>query len=386
MIAYNTLWVSNLFNRQQAQQAFEQECLDKEELDNINTRYPAPFYSPNLFIRIGLFILTTVILLFSFGLLALLFLQSIDDAIGGLTIFFALLCYVALEYMVQSKKHFQSGVDDALLWIFACSLLGGISYLVKAGNLANCILICIISLYCSLRFADRLMSVVLYVSFLGIFFFSCIHLGAAAKAFVPFVIMAISALIYLLISKAKGLKTNQLYAGCLLVISISALISFYISGNYYVVRELSNAMFNLNLAENESIPFAWLFWLFTVAIPCLYIIRGIQKKEIIFIRVGLILMACIVFTVRYYYSIAPPEVIMAAGGIVLMLVSYGLSRYLKTPRYGFTNLEIASTDTPGKLQIESILVTQTFTGQPAPADGTKFGGGGFGGGGASGEF
>ncbi|MEP7144670.1 MAG: hypothetical protein ABI707_17440 [Ferruginibacter sp.] len=386
MIAYNPLWLNNLLIREQAGQAFHQGSLDKEERDNINNKYQTYFYSPNFFIRIGLFILTTIILLFSFGLFALLFLSSIDKAISGLAIFFAIVSYAALEYMIQSKNHFQSGVDDALLWISACSLLGGISYLTGAGGLANCVIVFVISLYSCLRFGDRVMSVVWFISLLGIFFFACTKTGTAAKAFVPFVLMAVSIAIYFLVKIIKRQTINQLYSGCLQIISISALISFYFSGNYYIVRELSNAMFNLNLAENAPITLGWFFWLFTVVIPCFYLTRGIQKKDIVLIRIGLLLIAAIIFTVRYYYSIASIEVVMTAGGITLVVISYGLTRYLKVPKFGFTSVEIDSSGAKEKLVIESILLAQTFTGESAPSAANKFGGGSFGGGGASGDF
>ncbi|MEP7107604.1 MAG: hypothetical protein ABI760_06465 [Ferruginibacter sp.] len=386
MIAYNSLWLGNLFNREMAAEAFHQGCLDKEEWDIINNKYPVHFYSPNNFIRIGLFILTTIILLFSFGLILLLFLDSIDNVIGGLAILFAFICYGVLEYMVQSKKHFQSGVDDALLWISACSLFGGFSNLTNAGDLANCLIIFMISLYCSLRFADRVMSALLNISLLGIFFFTLEKSGTAARSFVPFVIMAVSAIVYLIVKRTKRTNINRLYSRCLQIISITALLSFYFSGNYYTVREVSNTMFNLNLAENESIRLGWLFWLFTVLIPCFYIFRGIQERDIVLIRVGLLLTAAIIFTVKYYYSVASIELIMTTGGILLMIVAYGLNRYLETPKYGFSNRETGPADATEKLQAESILLAQTFTSQQAPGAGAQFGGGSFGGGGASGEF
>ncbi|MEO7530449.1 MAG: hypothetical protein ABIS69_03525, partial [Sediminibacterium sp.] len=135
MLVYNPLWFKNLVIRQQVDEAFDQDCLEKEEWNNINNHYPSSFYSPNFFIRIGLFILTTVIVLFSFGLFSLLFLSSIEHAVGGIAVFFGLVAYVALEYLVQNKKHLQSGADDALLWIFACCLFGGISYMSNAGEI-----------------------------------------------------------------------------------------------------------------------------------------------------------------------------------------------------------------------------------------------------------
>ncbi len=386
MIAYNTLGLNNLFIQQQAAEAFHQNCLDKAEWDAINNQYPSPFYSPNFFISIGLFILTTVIVLFSFGLFSLLFLNSIEHAVGGIAVFYALVAYVALEYLVQTKKHLQSGTDDALLWISACCLFGGISYMSNAGDIANCIVIFVISLFCTLRFADRVMAAVSFIAFLGFFFFTGIKMGEEAKAFVPFVISAISLMTWFLAKRKIRVHKNLLYTNCLQVILFAALLFIYFPVNYFVVRELSNTMFNLNLAANDSIPFGWFFWLFTLVIPFVYIIRGIQKKDIMLIRVSLLLLAAIVFTVRYYYFIGSIEMMIAAGGIILILISYLLTRYLKKPKYGFTNLEINTAEAEGKLQLESLLQLQTFGGNARGTEGTGFGGGSFGGGGASGEF
>ena len=386
MIAYNTVWLNNLFIRQQAAESFNQNCLDHAERDAINNQYPSPFYSPNFFIRIGLFILTTVIVLFSFGLFSLLFLNSIEHAVGGIAVFFAFVAYVALEYLVQTKKHLQSGADDALLWISACCLFGGISYISNAGDIANCIIIFIISLFCSLRFADMVMAAVSFIALLGIFFFTGIKMGELAKALVPFVISAISIFTWFLIKRKMRSDINLLYTNCLQVILFAALLFIYFPMNYFVVRELSSTMFNLNLSANDSIPFGWFFWLFTIMVPFVYIIRGIQQKDIMLIRVSLLLVAAIVFTVRYYYFIGSIEMMMAAGGIILILISYLLTRYLKTPKYGFTNLEIDTAEAKSELQLEALLQVQTLGGHARGTEGTGFGGGSFGGGGASGEF
>jgi len=384
MIAYNIEGLKHLLIRQQASDAFDQQLLEKPELDDINKKYPSFFYTPNFFIRIGLFLLTVIILLFSFGLFTLLFLNSIENTIGGLAIFFGLVSYGGLEYMVQTKKHLQSGVDDALMWIAAGSFFGGISFLFNAGGLANSFLVCIIAGYCSLRFADRLMTVVCYVALLGVLFFACVRMGPVAKAVVPFVIMVIALIVYFLAKKIGRMRTNLLYYNCLQLLTVAALLSFYFAGNYYVVRELSAAMFNLGLADNTPIPMGWLFWMFTTIIPLVYILLGIQQKDILLIRVGLVLVAAIVFTTRYYYAFASIEPLMTICGACLILISYGLTKYLKTAKFGFTNAEIVGGEQEN-LQLEALLQAQTFT-TPTVADGTRFGGGSFGGGGSSGEF
>jgi hypothetical protein len=387
MIAYNQLWLHNLLIRKQSEKAYRENCITSLELDHIKNKYPVLFYSPNLFIRIGLFILTVVILFFSIGLIALLFASSFDKAVGVLAIFFGMLAYGLLEYMVRVKSHFRSGVEEALLWISAGAIFGGISYTTHAGSLANCLIVFVVSLYGSLRFGDWLMSVVLYLSLVGIAFFTCINLGPSAKAFVPFVVFAISMVVYQMIKRINPRRICLPYTGCKNAIAISALIGTYFSVNYLVVRELTVALFDVQLADNATIPFGWLFWAFTVIIPILYLLKGIQKKDLILIRVGLLLVAAIIFTIRYYYSIVNAEIIMTIVGFLLIGISYFLSRYLKVPKYGFTSQEKANDTEEGPSQLESLLQAETLTDQSiSPDDVAKFGGGSFGGAGASGQY
>ena len=386
MIAYSSSDMEHLFIREQAAEALDQHCIRQIEYETILARFPVNFYSPNLFIRIGLLILTIVILSFSFGIGILLFQNTSDTSLAGLAIFFSLVAYLALEFLIRGKQHFRSGVDDALLWGAAGFLFGGISYISNAGDLANCILIFIIALSAALRFADRLMSFAAYVALLGVVFFASIKLGPSVKTFLPFFIMVISALVYLLVKRLKSFTDNQLYHQCLNIISIAAMLGFYTGGNYFVVREFSNELFNLHLAPNDSIPFGWVFWVLTLSIPPIYLARGIQQKSSVKIRVGLLLIAITVFTIRYYHSILPIEICMSLGGIVLILIAYGLTRYLESPKNGFANFEIGSADALAKSQIESLVISSSINNQPIETGGTKFGGGNFGGGGSSGDF
>lgn len=386
MIAYNQLWLHNLLIRKEAEQAFRLNYITRVELDHITTKYSVLFFSPNLFIRIGLFMLTLVILFFSSGLIALLFFNSFEEGVGAIAIFFGMLVYGALEYMVQVKNHFRSGVEEALLWISAGAIFGGISYTIHAGSLANCLIVFVISLYGSLRFGDWLMSVVLYLSLIGIAFFTCFNLGPSAKAFAPFFVLAISIVVYQMINRIKPMKICLPYSNCKSAIAISALIGSYFSVNYFVVRELTVALFEVQLADNASIPLGWLFWVFTVTIPILYILRGIQKKDLILIRVGLVLVFAIILTVRYYYSIVNTEIIMTIGGMNLIGISYFLTKYLKVPRYGFTKQEQMSGAEEDSSHAESLLQAETLTKASISPDVFKFGGGSFGGGGASGQY
>lgn len=383
MIAYNREWLNNLYVRNEADEAFDKNFITKEEQQQIHEKYPVEFYSPNIFIRIGLFVLTIVILLFSLGLIILLLLSSNENAIGGVAIFFGCMGFLALEFMIRTKKHYQSGVDDALLWGAALCLFCGISLPNNFGEFANSIIIFIISGLAVLRYADKLMSVICYLSLMGILFYGFTGISDSMKTIIPFIIMATSLIVYFVALRAK--KDLLHYRNCLLMVEIAALICLYVAGNYYTVRELSNSMFDLNLEAGESIAFGWVFWIFTILIPVLYLAIGIRKKDAVLLRTGLILLAAIVFTVRYYHSLLPVEIIMTISGIVLLVLAYGLMKWLHKPVQGFTSREISSGNTMDKLQIESLLLAQTF--KPGAAiDTQKFGGGDFGGGGASGDY
>ncbi len=385
MIAYNSVSLANIEIKKQSEDLFDEGCISKEELAVIKKKYPVEFYSPNVFIAVGLLILTIIVLLFSFGVLALFFRTSDGNMFGMLAIIFSIPCFLALEYMIRAKKHYSSGVDEGLLWGGSMALCCGISLPHDLSGLANCIIICLISLLGVIRYADRLMAAVVYCSFLGILFYSCVELGTTGKAIAPFIIM-IAAIASYFIAITAGAKAKMVnYRNCFTIVEIISLISLYAAGNYFVVRELSNEMFNLHLQPADTIPFGWLFWIFTSIIPITYLVIGIKKKALILVRVGLLLLAAIVFTVRYYHSILPTEVLMTICGILLFAIAYALMKWLHAPVYGFTSRVLSSRNEWEKLQIESLILAETFKpGTDAPD--SIFGGGSFGGGGASGEF
>jgi hypothetical protein len=280
-------------------------------------------------------------------------------------------------------------MDDALLWL-------SMGFMVSAVNLfddsipflGQSIMIFVLSTYSMLRFGNALMGGLAFISLLSIVFYSIIPLGDIAKIIMPFLLMAISFLMYWLVSRNKKNNQFRYYTTCCTVIEILALLTLYAAGNYFVVRETSNSMFDLNLKEGEAIPGAWFFWIITVLLPIVYIVRGIRKKNVIVLRTGLLLVAGIVFNVRFYYHVAPLEVAMTIGGIVMILIAYGVTKYLSIPKHGITHAEANDPQLAGFLQVESLVVSKTFH-QTTPTETDKhfdFGGGSGGGGGSTGNY
>jgi hypothetical protein len=295
-----------------------------------------------------------------------------------------------LEYMVKIKKHYHSGVDDALIYQSTSILFGSILFLWADKDIIGIpsfLLLFIITGYVSIRFINMITSVIAYLAILGVLFCACTEIGGVAKVVVPFVIMGASAICYVLVKMLSKKTALRYYKNCLQIITVAALLTFYISGNYFVVRELSNTMFDLNLLPGQTIPFGWAFWIATGVIPFGYLFIGIKNKDVILIRVSLLLFATTIFTIRNYYAIAPIEIAMTAAGILLIAGCYALIRFLREPKYSFIYKELYSDNPIDKLQVESLLIAQSFSNQAIPpSGGTKFGGGDFGGGGATGEY
>jgi len=385
MQAYNYSDLYNNYVEAQASDALQTGCIQKESFVKIKEAYPVMLYTPNYFIRIALGLLTIVAVVFSGLLLWLISSASEESSIITLLVILAVFCYAVLEVFVQKKKYYNAGVDNilmAMILVFVISsflVTGNISWIIISG------ITMLITLYLCIRFADSFMGVVSYFSSFIFVFLIYVKFGNIARATAPLLMMIVSAVAYLLINKLSS-KTI-LYKFCCEAVILITLITFYASGNYFVVKELSNEMFSLNLALHDPIPLAWLFWSFTFLIPPAYFFYGIKHKNFLFIRTGLVLIAATIFTIKYYYTVLPVEIEMLIGGIVLIGVSYLLIKYLAMQRHGYSSANLF----PHKkemLNLEALIIAETFNEQPAaaPQNTGLYGGGSGGGGGATGEF
>lgn len=389
MLAYNSQTLDNLKIQEEAEKALRKNCITVPTYKAIEAAHPVNFYTPNPVIKIGLFILTVVIISFSLGLLSLMAMDMLrnEDGFAGLCIFAGLVCYGILEIFIREKKLFRAGVDDALLWgaiLLICSSMVIVGH-ISASTV--CLVVCIVTVLATLRFADMMIAGVAYLAFLGFIFTVAIKLGPVAKTIVPFLIMFISITVYIAAKKISAYHSSRHYKHCLTIVSVLSLLTLYLAGNYFVVREVSNEMFDLQLQDGQSIPGAIFFWIYTAVIPVVYLYLGIRKKDAVLLRTGMILLAAIVFTIRYYHSVLPLETAMVIGGLVLTVGAWALIRYLKEPKHGFTYAEPEDPSLADKLRLESLIIAQTYVPgtQPAGND-VQFGGGTGGGGGASGGY
>ncbi|HEY6902563.1 MAG TPA: hypothetical protein VI233_18020 [Puia sp.] len=384
MIAYNRQSLDNLDIQTQAREALDKKLILTEEYDRIRSARPYHFYRPNFFIRIGLFILTTIAASCCLGLLFLVGL--FNEAMGGAFIVYAVLTYGALELFIRNKKMYRAGVDDALLWIASICALSGIlsatGWDPSPTMLSTTILI--IALIGVLRYADHGMAILAYGAMLSLIFFRALALGDLARTFLPFLIIALSLGCYFLFTQLSQKQRLRHYHSCLNILRIAALLSLYGAGNYYIVRE-ANAYIS---GQPGPIALSWLWWTLTAIIPIIYIVKGLRKKDTLFLWTGMALITAVVFTIRYYYHLMPVEGLMIIAGTLLIAGVYAIHRYLRTPKHGFTSAAPDYSHPLADLPAEAIILAETFkeTGTPPQNTGIQFGGGTTGGGGAAGQY
>lgn len=388
MIAWPTTTLDNFDIQNEAAKAHRQGCISTETLEAVRAAHPAKLYTPHPITRVGLFILTTIVVTFTAGFLILVAITSdLMSVFRVMLVITSLLCIGALEFAISQKGSYRSGINEALLWSAVGLLCTGI-FLESHNTSEKTVALVVFGLTVlgTLRYADMVSSAVAYLSFLLLVFWQALYIPYGVQA-LPFLLMALSLAVYLIATKMEKRPALRHYADCLTLLRVLSLITLYMAGNYYVVRETTNSMFMLELKPGQGIPGGWIFWILTVIIPPLYIFLGVRKKDAVLLRTGIILIAMIVFTIRYYHSVMPLETAMVIGGLVLTGGAWALIRYLHTPKNGFT---YAASDEPGmadRLKVESLIIAQTFTPGARPADtGTNFGGGSGGGGGASGDF
>lgn len=373
--AYNQTWIENLYIQQQASQWKLKNLLTAEQETEVRNQFPEQFYRPGLFVKIGLFCFAVVACSFFVGFLSLFFYDTGSEVGFSTLSLICCACFIfCLEYLIKTKGLFHSGVDQALLYAAVTAALTPMFLLFDHAPLwIHCLVALAIIAPATLRYADLLGAIVIF----GLIFTLLADLmmkSPLGKALLPFGVMVLSALIYWLARKS----TDLYYRECRQVLEVLSLITFYLGGNYLIVRE-ANAMLNdLTLSIAPQISFAPVFYLFTCIIPLVYIATGAKKRDRLLFILGLLALAFSIYTFLHYFSpfTASQELVLAGG--VMLAASVALIRYLHVPRYGISDEQ----DRKRRFaNLEAVIVAQKLGATPE-GNRLEFGGGDFGGGGA----
>ena len=402
MIAYDPTLLRNSSIVKRSKQWFSKQLILPEQMNSILKNYNTGFYSPNPFIKIGLFVFTFIAICAAIGFYSLFFALIRIHYNNGFFIFscllFSAICVFLLEYFIKNKAVYRAGVDECLLYASLGFLFIAVGIIIgnRFGQLNNALLSCIIAIpiltAAIIRYADQVVTLVLAACLYLIVILLLLKLGAVAKFILPFALMIVSVPVYLLAIQQMQKGSLFFWKKCITVFECAGMIVFYLAGNYFVIREFSSAFFNINLNEGEDIPLAFIFYILTAIVPVLYVYYGLKKKDKTLLWVGLILIAAAVLTFKYYFILGHNEITITFAGMVLIIISYSCIKILKTPKYGITFEEEPDEENTLRSNAEALLIAQTYSGHHADAEQqsrTEFGGGGgggFGGAGSGGNF
>ncbi|MDB5202200.1 MAG: hypothetical protein JWQ27_1609 [Ferruginibacter sp.] len=376
MIAYRKDWLRNLAVNLEAKSALEKQLITEQERVAIGQQYPVGFYMPHYFIRLGLFFLTLLVICFLVALLGFFVFDLNESSLKTLAFVTALAAYISLEWVVKTKLHYASGIDDGLMWaaIFAFVIGGWAVFDLTDYNIA--LLAFFVCGFFALRFVDILVSLMAWAALASFFYFTLIKMGMADL--IPFILMGYAAVSYFLLRKFNIDRLSNYYYIPGKLLEYFSLFLFYASGNYFVVRELQQ------LISTDKTPiflYGNIFWALTFIVPLFYIFFGIRRRNRLFIHCGVLLIAAIVFTWRQYHYLMPLEICLTISGAILIAACWSLFHYLKLPKHGFSSRSAAGLPATDN---DALIVSETF--QPQEEITPRFGGGSFGGGGTTGSY
>jgi hypothetical protein len=398
MQAYNIDTIKNSLLKKKAAFWHANKLISNQQYATILNQYSSNFQTSNVFVKIGLFIFICFIALASLGIYSLLFssiMYSSDSSVGFWVFscfLYASACFVILEYFIKNKKIYNSGTDEALLYIGLTFLAIGIFMLIDSISFDSPLLFLSTVLpfitLAVIRYADRITTLALSFCVYVVLFLLIIKFGDVAKLIMPFALMLFSAIFYFQSKKYKYKSELFYWRSCLEVVEFLSLLVFYVACNYFVIRESSVAFFNMNLQPGENIPFAFVFYILTAIVPLAYTYFGLKQKDKTLLWSGLILVAASVLTFKYYFSLGHPEITLTVLGIILIVVAYYAINYFKAPKHGITFAELIDEDSFLKSNAEALIVLESLTQNSTqlPQEGIEFGGGQSGGAGSGGNY
>jgi uncharacterized membrane protein YgcG len=389
MIAFNISELKKLSIYIEAHNWYKSQIISEMQWRNIQKEYSSKLYHPPIWLRCLLFVATIIGINAGLGLVGSVFLSNGFDNDYVIRLFFGItgLGYLLFhEYVIiQSKRHYKSGVSEAFLFLGLIQTIVAI-YWNDDINFFLTLLVFSSGIFIAIRYLNLVGVIVSIFAFAYFIFNLLFQLGGITQTIIPFAFILIFGLLFIWSQVIQSSYHLPLFKDHFIVLDILLLILCYLGGNYFVVRELSLEMMGLHLAPEQDIPFAFVFYFLTVTVPLAYLGFGIKRKSILLIRTGILILFVSVITFKYYYSSGHPEISLTISGSIILLLAVWALNYLKTIRNGYTREPLLS-DKWSNLNAESILISSTMGGNSDLSDhSTEYGGGQFGGGGAGDQF
>tara|TARA_R110002126_G_scaffold106967_4_gene242185 strand:+ start:217 stop:1380 length:1164 start_codon:yes stop_codon:yes gene_type:complete len=387
MIVYDTSELQNLSLLKESKSLQKAGFIDQEQCEAIAKGLAVLKTHDNLLLRILFFILGAFLYSSICGFFTLLTIDSIDNNYVFLLFFFAIVGFTGAEVLSRSK-FYGHGLDDAFILGAQLTLAIAIGVATDGNELVIASIIAATALLSYLRYLHLSMALLFSMAVIAVLIYTVFELHESVHAFLPFIMMACAIGLFFTSKKIKDKLAKPFYYNGLLLTENCALILFYFSGNYLVVRELSIESLGQDVAIGSDIPFAYLFYAFTFVVPVGYLYFALIKKDQILLWIGLLSFCFSIYTIRFYYALMPIEIALTIGGALLFATTLFAIRQLKGKETGITFQADRFTETNAFISAEILITSQIGSIKPeltmeSPMD---FGGGDFSGGGSGGSF
>jgi hypothetical protein len=390
---YSYTLLENTFKYRQAKRLKEAGFLNQDQLKEIGLNHNILTHQKSFHIRACLFVVSVIAVAVFSGFLTVLTLAA-SRSIDVWKIYLLMSScfgFFILEYLVRDKK-FGEGVDDGFLAGAITMLLVFVGVIFNGNVFWPIYLVAIIAgVICCIRYVDSFSAFIACAGFTALIANGWMNMGAFGKMTLPFVMTATGGVIFWAYRQLQQKEIVSRYWDlCLKVIKTFSLLLFYLSGNYMIVRQGNEMLMHTEIAPGSDIPLAWIFYIFTIAVPVIYIYIGLKNKDRIFLRLGILALAFGIYSIKMYHHLLPTEWALMLAGAAAFAVAYFAIRKLRGKEEGLTYEPDRFTSQQDLLNAEAIMMAENFAIQPAPAlntdSGVQFGGGEFGGGGSGGAF
>ncbi|MBO9585141.1 MAG: hypothetical protein J7574_13350 [Flavobacterium sp.] len=388
MIAYDKKMLDNEALIDEAGTLYNGGFISKDQKKFIEKELPVLKSQNNILVRIGFFLLGSMLFSSICGAISIFGLQSEHTYFQICCYLFAIIGFIGTE-MLATQNYHNHGLDDAFILGALLNVGIAIAITTEGYEMIIALFVSIASLFIFLRYLHVLSMLVFCISTTAFLFYGMFEFGDIGKAILPFTAMIFAGVLYFLTKKAINRLTENYYYNGLLLANSFCLILFYLSCNYLVVRELSVALLGADIKPGTDIPFAFFFYAFTLIVPIYYLVQALKTKDRLMLWISFLAIAFSIYTIRFYHSVLPVEVALTLGGAILFAIAYFSIRKLKEKESGLTFKPDRISHSDAILNAEALVVASTFGMKPEvkpQASPMEFGGGGFSGGGSEGSF
>lgn len=382
MTAYPKEWLHRNWIIHEARHAQNTGVLPAKEVSQIKAAYPPVFYCPSIFTRIALFVLTYMASSAIMGFILLLSSSEGNNNIAAtLYLVLSALAILTAELFISKYHHYKSGVDTSLLWMAPAYLMIGLNMHFDLTFNTNALIILVASTIITIRYVNHAMTIVVLLSFFALLYNIIAKSGEGLRASMPFLFIASAAVIIILAAKMMQRPALRFHYNSLLIAQVTGIAILFLSANYYVVNQAEQYLFPLGLPTMITSS-GLLFWILTFLIPLGNIVYGLYRREIVYLRTGIVLLPFLFMTFWHYYQPMTLEWVATLKGAGLILIVYLLTRYLHITRKGVTSRKITDKKILGIEEVGALIAS----GAVAKGSDSPMGGGSTGGAGSSGDY